>query len=313
MTSIIAAFDPKQTLSVAKPCPVRLSWLALPLTQPIRNRSAIVLMTDEGEIWWTVRQGAGPVVATAIHDGHELRPEVRDSMALPADERLREEDPFTGEAIRDVPTHVIVHRSRFEFDLNRAPTGPYIGHPNNAGDFHCGSRGRRSEDLVARSLAIHAEYYRDAWLAAGRHRGAPRAVRPDRRPQLQSSSGEARKRRPSRRKGARHQYRHFLDAAREMGLAARSADGADARVRLQRPVARRARKCRVPGQGRADPLRPPTLPGARLRDRLRIQEILHGRMERASQSRPKWRQCGVSSPLRPRLRRSCCNERPRRA
>ena len=40
-------------------------------------------------------------------------------MALSDADRLREEDPFTGEAVRGVPQHVIAHRSRFEFDLNR--------------------------------------------------------------------------------------------------------------------------------------------------------------------------------------------------
>ena len=41
-------------------------------------------------------------------------------MKLAPLDRLREEDPFTGQAIVDVPTHVIAHVSRFEFDLNRA-------------------------------------------------------------------------------------------------------------------------------------------------------------------------------------------------
>ena len=70
--------------------------------------------------WWTVTRGPGPVLATAIHDGHDLRPDVAKAMALPEDARLREEDPFTGQAVTGVPTHVVVHRSRFEFDLNRA-------------------------------------------------------------------------------------------------------------------------------------------------------------------------------------------------
>jgi len=26
--------------------------------------------------WWTAQRGPGPVVATAIHDGHDLRPEI---------------------------------------------------------------------------------------------------------------------------------------------------------------------------------------------------------------------------------------------
>ena len=41
-------------------------------------------------------------------------------MAISERERLREEDPFTECACRDVPNRIIVHRSRFEFDLNRS-------------------------------------------------------------------------------------------------------------------------------------------------------------------------------------------------
>ena len=59
------------------------------------------------------------MVATVIHDGHELRPEIAELMALGEGDRRREEDPFTGEAVRGVARHIIVHRSRFEFDLNR--------------------------------------------------------------------------------------------------------------------------------------------------------------------------------------------------
>jgi hypothetical protein len=70
--------------------------------------------------WWTLQRSDDAVVATAIHDGTALRHAVAAAMALPASERLREEDPFTGQSILDVPTHVIPHRSRFEVDLNRA-------------------------------------------------------------------------------------------------------------------------------------------------------------------------------------------------
>ncbi|MBA3564032.1 MAG: N-formylglutamate amidohydrolase [Gammaproteobacteria bacterium] len=70
---------------------------------------------------WTVRGEAddGPVLATAIHNGHELRPEVRELHLLDDATRLREEDPFTDTwaALGDIS--VIVHRSRFEMDLNR--------------------------------------------------------------------------------------------------------------------------------------------------------------------------------------------------
>ena len=51
------------------------------------------------ERWWTMTRGPGPVLATAIHDGHELRPAVAEAMVLGDSDRLREEDPFTGQAV----------------------------------------------------------------------------------------------------------------------------------------------------------------------------------------------------------------------
>ena len=111
------------------------------------------------ERWWTVQHGAGPVVATAIHDGHELRAEVAQAMALSDSDCLREEDPFTGQAIVDVPIHVIVHRSRFEFDLNRDAEGAIYRTPEQSWGLDLW-REPPADDLVERSLAIHAAYYR---------------------------------------------------------------------------------------------------------------------------------------------------------
>lgn len=68
---------------------------------------------------FTIELGTGPLVAVAIHDGHEVRPEVAGLLALSEPERLREEDPFTGRWTAVAETRVIVHRSRFEVDLNR--------------------------------------------------------------------------------------------------------------------------------------------------------------------------------------------------
>ncbi len=109
---------------------------------------------------WTVQQGPGPVVATAIHDGHELRPEVAAAMALDAAGRLREEDPFTGEAVLDVPAHIVVHRSRFEFDLNRGGDGAVYTNPEQCWGLEVWKPGAPDEALVRESLAIHGEYYR---------------------------------------------------------------------------------------------------------------------------------------------------------
>ncbi len=68
---------------------------------------------------WVMEKGDGPLVATAIHDGHEVRADALRLMALDEAGRLREEDPWTGGWTIVAPTRVIGLRSRFEVDLNR--------------------------------------------------------------------------------------------------------------------------------------------------------------------------------------------------
>lgn len=112
------------------------------------------------ERWWTVQHGPGPVVATAIHDGHELRPKVAAHMALSDADRLREEDPFTGDAVRRVACHVIAHRSRFEFDLNRDRENAIYRTPEQCWGLQVWNSGEIDPELVQGSLDLHARYYR---------------------------------------------------------------------------------------------------------------------------------------------------------
>lgn len=81
---------------------------------------------------WTLTEGDGPIVATAIHDGHALRDDVAGLMALNDLERLREEDPFTGGWTEVAPTRVIGLNSRFEVDLNRPPDKAIYLKPEDA-------------------------------------------------------------------------------------------------------------------------------------------------------------------------------------
>ena len=115
-------------------------------------------VTDER--WWTVQHGPGAVVATAIHDGHGLRPEVAERIALADAERLREEDPFTGDAVQDVPAHIVVHRSRFEFDLNRSAEAAVYATPEESWGIEAWKGGTLDQGVAERSRAIHGEYYR---------------------------------------------------------------------------------------------------------------------------------------------------------
>src|SRR2546430_14138277 len=69
---------------------------------------------------WTIVDGGGPIVACAVHAGSEVRAEALRHMALRRRQRFVEEDPYTDQLAAVAPTSVVVHRSRFEVDLNRA-------------------------------------------------------------------------------------------------------------------------------------------------------------------------------------------------
>ncbi len=70
--------------------------------------------------FFSIVLGDDQIVATAIHDGHELRDDVAALTALSDDERLREEDPYTAEWAKVASTRLVARHSRFEVDLNRA-------------------------------------------------------------------------------------------------------------------------------------------------------------------------------------------------
>ncbi|WP_308515480.1 N-formylglutamate amidohydrolase [Sphingomonas flavescens] len=119
----------------------------------------MIQVNQETHPWWTVQYGPGPVVATAIHDGHDLRPDIAARMALAEDDRLREEDPFTGEAVRGVAAHVIAHRSRFEFDLNRGADSAIYRTPDQSWGLDVWGSDGLDDAMAARSLELHAAYY----------------------------------------------------------------------------------------------------------------------------------------------------------
>jgi hypothetical protein len=110
------------------------------------------------QAWWTVIRGSGPIVATAIHDGSGLRAEALERIHLPASDRLREEDPYTGEMILGIPTRVIVHRSRFEVDLNRARVEAVYRTPAQAWGLEVWKQAP-DDAFVERSLALHDAFY----------------------------------------------------------------------------------------------------------------------------------------------------------
>ncbi len=116
-------------------------------------------MPTDHPVLWRIQLGDDPVLATAIHDGNGLRDEVRAAMKLDDPDRLREEDPFTGQAVEALATHIVAARSRFEFDLNRASDSAIYRTPDMAWGLDIW-HAPPTEEVVARSLELHASYYR---------------------------------------------------------------------------------------------------------------------------------------------------------
>lgn len=97
-------------------------------------------------------------MAAALHAGHELRSEV-EALTAPDDAaRLREEDPFTDRWTTVAPTAVVVHRSRWEVDLNRPREGAMYRHPEDAWGLQPWLS-MPPADVVDRSLRLYDGFY----------------------------------------------------------------------------------------------------------------------------------------------------------
>ena len=101
----------------------------------------------------------GPVVATAVHAGHDLRAETQDLVQLDEAVRLREEDPFTDQIADGVGSAAVACRSRFEVDLNRPRESAVYRHPSDCWDLDVWD-GDLPDDVVDRSLQIYDDFYR---------------------------------------------------------------------------------------------------------------------------------------------------------
>jgi N-formylglutamate amidohydrolase len=107
---------------------------------------------------WHVTRGDEPLLATAIHDGHEVRAEVADLLALDDAGRLREEDPHTGRWTTVAQNRVVARRSRFEVDLNRPPETAVYRTPDDAWGLDVW-RAPPSDALVQRSMDVYRGFH----------------------------------------------------------------------------------------------------------------------------------------------------------
>lgn len=115
--------------------------------------------TSDGKLWLE-KEGEGPLVATAIHAGHEIRRELLPLLSLDEPTRAREEDPYTDNWIKIVPSWISFKRSRFEVDLNRpAEEAVYIA-PEMAWGLHIWKH-PLDEDEVKQSLEEYESFYKE--------------------------------------------------------------------------------------------------------------------------------------------------------
>ena len=121
-------------------------------------------------------EGTCPIVATAIHAGHDLRPELRERTALTEATRRREEDPHTDRFTEPFCTRVIVSRSRFEVDLNRPRSEAVYRTSEQAWGLEVWNR-PLPDAMVEASLVSHQMFYaRMAELCDGLARRGPFVV-----------------------------------------------------------------------------------------------------------------------------------------
>jgi N-formylglutamate amidohydrolase len=109
---------------------------------------------------WKITEGNSPLIATAIHAGHDLRPGIARRMRLSSNERLREEDPYTDSFTCVAPTRVVVYRSRFEVDLNRPPEKAVYVQPEDAWGLKVW-KFTLPTDEIEESLDLHRQFYRE--------------------------------------------------------------------------------------------------------------------------------------------------------
>lgn len=116
---------------------------------------------DEAPAFSVVGGHEGQLVATAIHTGHDVRAELAELMVLDEETRLREEDPYTDRIGQHLPTRVVVHRSRFEVDLNRDREHSVYREPDDCWGLDVWRDAPLAEEHAEASRRIHDAFYEE--------------------------------------------------------------------------------------------------------------------------------------------------------
>ena len=105
-----------------------------------------------------------PVLVASIHDGHYMREELRNITALSEDERMREEDPYTGYMAEVSDNRTTSKVSRFETDLNRLRDKAIYKKPEDAWGLNLWK-----EQPTAAMLEDSLKYYDAFYVSLRKH------------------------------------------------------------------------------------------------------------------------------------------------
>ncbi|ELR73849.1 hypothetical protein C900_00013 [Fulvivirga imtechensis AK7] len=105
-----------------------------------------------------IQHGKSPIVVCAIHNGHNIRPEVLPYLNLSEAERLREEDPYTTEWLYISDNTIKLTVSRFELDINRPREKAVYLKPEDAWDLQVWKQDL-PQQIVDNSLQLYDEFY----------------------------------------------------------------------------------------------------------------------------------------------------------
>lgn len=107
---------------------------------------------------WKISGSGGPVVATAVHAGHDIRDELLPYLAVDHGAQRREEDPMT-DHLANVGDHVFCcYNSRFEVDLNRPEERAFATSPEETWGLRVW-RESPPQSVIERSLDQHRKFY----------------------------------------------------------------------------------------------------------------------------------------------------------
>lgn len=107
-----------------------------------------------------ISEKISPILVTSIHDGHSMRPELRNISALSVEERMREEDPYTSYMAEVSENRATSFISRFEADLNRLRDGAIYKKPEDAWGLNLW-KSDPAEGMNNKSLEYYDAFYKD--------------------------------------------------------------------------------------------------------------------------------------------------------